>query len=693
MSLLVLLLAGLSGVDRRYPPASLTLDYSTRVFDRNGELLWRFASPVTGVYRYQWPADQIPVHYQDAVLAFEDRWFYYHPGVNPVALLRGFWQWVRYGEIVSGGSTLTMQLARMLEGIPRTVPGKLQQILRALQYEWHYSKREILKAYIDKVPMGGGVEGVEAAAQHYFASPAAALTLSQSLILAGIPQNPERLRPDQYPQQALQQRNKLLQRYASVRALSATQIAQIRAEPVVLINELNPQAAYWTAEALRQQYPNRTELISTVDLVLQQNLRATLQRIDLKGDDAVAALVLENASGKVRARAGNRARLMHGDTAWLDLSTAVRSPGSTLKPFLYAQALARRLIHSESLLSDVPRSFGGYRPGNFNRRYHGAVSVSEALQHSLNVPAVALMNKLGVDPFSQLLAAAGLHQSHTTANLSLVLGGTGTTLLDLVGAYRALAVAGERVHPIESKLDKARSHQWLDPSAAWIVAETLSQVSPPSGYRSRRKTAWKTGTSWGGRDAWAIGVTADFTVGIWIGSVRGAGNVNRSGYQHAGALLFDAISLLPPDRQPWPVPSRVASRQICWPGGRDASNVSPSRCWQQRRAWIIDGTTPATLDAGTDQWPDVLLQWQRDTRIAGRWQGAPRIVTIQENQHIGAPLTAIPLQATSHGDVDWYLDGSYLPSGQLKPSITAGSHQLTAVDNKGRSAKIQFVVQ
>ena len=689
----VLVLACLWTLDRLYPPPSLTLDYSTRVYDRHGELMYRFASPATGVYRYPREDNQIPPYYEDALLAFEDRWFYYHPGVNPFALLRGVWQWGSSGEIVSGGSTLTMQLARMMEGIPRTVGGKFHQMARALQYEWHYSKEEILNAYIDKVPMGGALEGVEVASHQYFSLPASALTLSQSLVLAGIPQNPEQLRPDLYANRALEQRKKLLRRYGAIRTLSNEALNRIGNESLVLAPSPVPQIGYWTAEALRSKYPTRTRLSATLDSKLQRQVQNRLDRMQYRRDEGAAVVVLNNATGEVIARAGNTLQGESAQRQWLDLTQSVRSPGSTLKPFLYAEALSRKLVHSESLLSDVPVSFHGYRPGNFNRRFHGAVSLSEALQHSLNVPAVALLNKLSVDDFSELLLQANLHQSKTPANLSLVLGGTGTRLMDLVGAYRALAVGGERIEPIESVLEKARAQSWLDPNAAWVVADALSHVAPPSGYLSRRKVAWKTGTSWGGRDAWAIGVSADYTVGVWLGSVRGVSNPDRSGYHDAGTVLFDVVNLLPEDKTQWKKPSAVKSANICWPGGRNVQAVAHAQCEQQRTAWTIDGVTPATLDTAPNQWPSELVHWQKDKRIADVWQGPPVIESLNDEQHIGAPVVPIQLQASSQGEVDWYLNGKILSNGVLEPGIDLGEHQLSAVDDAGRSSNITFTVQ
>ena len=680
-------------VDRLYPPPALVLDYSTRIYDRHGELLYRFASPSAGVYRYPREGDIVPPLYEDALLAFEDRWFYYHPGVNPFALGRGLWQWIKNGEIVSGGSTLTMQLARMMEGMPRTPAGKIHQMLRALQYEWSYSKREILNAYIDKVPMGGALEGVEAASQHYFSLPLAALTLSQSLILAGIPQNPERLRPDLHPEQASQQRNKLLIRYGAIRTLSDDQLQLIANEPLVLVPAHVPQAGYWTAEALRSNYPQESDLTSTLDLRLQQQVQERLDAVIYSRDEAAAVVVLDNETGEILARAGNTRQGVSGKRQWLDLTDAVRSPGSTLKPFLYAEALSRKLVHSESLLSDVPLSFHGYRPGNFNRRFHGAVSVSEALQHSLNVPAVSLLDKLSVEDFSELLLEGNLHQSKTPANLSLILGGTGTRLLDLVGAYRALTKDGQLITPIESSLEQAQTHDWLDPNAAWIVATALSNVAPPSGYLPRRKIAWKTGTSWGGRDAWAIGVSADYTVGVWMGSVRGASDPNRSGYFDSGTLLFDVLNILPPDNRAWTKPPAVKAVSICWPGGRAVTNVSKTQCEQRRKAWTIDGIAPATLEARPNQWPDALTQWQKDKRVVDDWQGPPIIESLNDDQYIGAPMTSIKLRATSQGEVDWYLDGKWLANGILQPGIDIGEHQLTVVDIAGRSSKITFTVQ
>ncbi|RZL89631.1 MAG: penicillin-binding protein 1C, partial [Variovorax sp.] len=387
----------------------------------------------------------------------EDRAFYWHPGVNPAALARAAWQWARHGRIVSGGSTLTMQVARLVDdrAAGRSIPAKLRQIARALQLELHHSKREILALYLNLAPMGGPLEGVETASRAYLGKGAGDLSRAEAALLVALPQSPTRLRPDRAVQAAQAARDKVLTRMQALGVWSAADVADAKLERVFA----PPLRARWlaplAAERLRQQarregrHTGRHEAViaTTLDAGLQARLEQLItDRLNTVPETAsLAALVVDNRSLEVRGYVGSADFTDARRGAHVDMVRAHRSPGSTLKPFLYAMALDEGLVHSESLLVDAPQNFSGYAPGNFQADFSGPVSVSEALQRSLNVPAVDLLERLGAERFAGRLRHAGLRlrmPANAAPNLSLILGGGSTSLEELVGAYTALARGG-----------------------------------------------------------------------------------------------------------------------------------------------------------------------------------------------------------------------------------------------------------
>ncbi len=672
-------------IDWLFPPPTLSWSYSTRVLDRNGVLIWRFASE-DEKFRdpYLTPNPQL----EDILIAFEDRRFYQHFGVDPLALARAVGQAIAAQKVVSGASTITMQLARLNENLGHGLGDKIWQLLRALQYEWRYDKAEILRAYLERIPMGGNIEGVSAAARLYFDRRVDQLTLSQALVLAGIPQHPQRFRPDINPQHTLEQRNKLLSRYAAVTALEPSEQRIVLAQSTLTLAESNRRVGYWSAERLRQADPQSATLESTLDAKLQQQLEAIVDHDPMPKEQAMAILVIDNARGQVLARVGNRTEL-YGKTQYFDLSRAIRSPGSTLKPFVYAMALDQKLIHSASLLADAPIDIGGYRPGNFNHQFHGAVSAAEALQHSLNIPAVFLLNRLGVENFVERITPLGLKRTEGDANLSIVLGGTGSTLESLVGAYRLFAKGGKAITPSESP-SSTPEISVLSEQAAFIVHQMLSDIPPPNADPNLRGIAWKTGTSYAARDAWAIGVSADFTVGVWQGAIRGQSKSALSGYQDAGNILFRTFALLPQDQHRIKQPKDLSQSTICWPSGRTRDSVRPEHCTIRQKAWLIDGIAPATLDTKPGEWPEALKHWRADSRVDTTWTAAPKIITLQDKQRVSLSQT-ITLQANAQTEVAWYLDGVYLPEGKLEPGLSAGEHRLTVTDRYGRADSLQFL--
>ena len=590
------------------PPLPGRDDTATVVTAADGTPLRAFADG-EGIWRYPATVDSVSPLYLEALLTYEDRWFRHHPGINPGALARALAQWLRSGRIVSGGSTLSMQVARILEGgDTRSATGKLRQMARALQLEARLSKDQILQLYLERAPFGGTIEGVEAASWAYLGKAASALSPAEAALLAVLPQAPSRLRPDRHPEAARVARDKVLARMQARGVWSVEQVAEARMEPVVARSLRVPQHAALLAQRLRQGDPQARRLVTTLDPNLQRDLeeRVAAYFAALPPRTSAALLVVDNASLQARAYAGSvefgdRDRLGH-----VDMVRAWRSPGSTLKPFLYGMALEQGLIHSESLLVDAPQDFGGYRPVNFGEAFNGPVAAASALRLSLNVPAVDLLERVGPSRFAARLEHAGLplrFPRGARPGLPLILGGTSARLEDLVGAYAALqrgGIAGQVRYLEDEPLLQRRM---LSPGAAWIVREVL-QAAPRPGraagaFGSRTPpVAWKTGTSYGFRDAWAIGGTRRYTVGVWVGRPDGTPLPGQYGAVTALPLLLDTLDSLPHrpgDADPQPRPDPVQAVAVCWPLGIAAAATPAALCQRRLEAWSLDGVVPPTL--------------------------------------------------------------------------------------------------
>jgi penicillin-binding protein 1C len=614
------------------PPLPQSRDTSTLVVARDGTPLRAFAD-AEGVWRYPaTPANVSPLYLQ-ALLNYEDHWFWRHPGINPWALLRAGGQWLSSGRIVSGGSTLTMQVARILDPHTRTPWGKLKQLLRALQLEIHLDKHQILQLYLERAPYGGTIEGVEAASWAYLGKPAASLSNAEAALLAVLPQSPSRLRPDRHPEAARAARDKVLERMAELGVWTRAEVDDARIEPVVARSLQQPLHAALLAQHLRSTYPKAARIATTIDIELQRTLeeRVTAYFSQLPERTSAALLVVDNATMEARAYVGSVA---FGDAKRLghvDMVQAWRSPGSTLKPFLYGMALDDGLIHSESLLVDAPQSFGDYRPGNFDAAFNGPIGAAEALRLSLNVPAVDLLDRVGPARFAARLDNAGIKLRFprgSTPNLALILGGTGAQLQELVGAYAAFnrgGIAGRvRYTPDDLQIER----RVMSPGAAWIVRETL-EANPRPGYgrgtfdtATRPRVAWKTGTSYGFRDAWAIGSTRRYTVGVWVGRPDGTPLPGQYGAVTALPLMFeviDALPRIPGDAAPVPMPANVQQPDICWPLGLVAETTPMSLCRRRMSAYVLDGAVPPTFaERDARLWRSGIERFEIDTRTGQR---------------------------------------------------------------------------
>ena len=593
-----------------------------------------------GIWRYPVGIADISPLYLQALVTYEDRWFWRHPGINPLSLLRAGGQWLRERRVVSGGSTLTMQVARILDPHPaalsRTPWGKLTQMARALQLEVHLSKREILTLYLNRAPFGGTIEGVEAASWAYLGKPASRLSHAEAALLAVLPQAPSRLRPDRQPERARDARDKVLARMVARGIWERAVVDDARVEPVVARSLRPPRHAALLAQRLRSQAPRAARIASTIDIELQRTLedRVAAYFSQLPARTSAALLVVDNATLEARAYVGSVA---FADTARLghvDMVRAWRSPGSTLKPFLYALALDDGLIHSESLLVDAPQAFGDYRPGNFDMAFNGPVGAAEALRLSLNVPAVDLLDRVGPTRFAARLAHAGIALQWprgAAPNLSMILGGTGARLEDLVGAYAALnrdGIAGRvRYRRDDPRIDR----RLMSPGSAWIVREMLEANPRPGSVadtfdpRGRPRVAWKTGTSYGFRDAWALGSTRRYSVGVWVGRPDGTPLPGQYGAVTALPLLFEVIDSLPVQRGDAarrPPPPNVQQVDICWPLGLPRDPQVPQLCQKQLTAWTLDGSIPPTFaERGARLWSAGRERFEIDARSGLRLSG------------------------------------------------------------------------
>ncbi|MDL2274899.1 peptidoglycan glycosyltransferase PbpC [Desulfosarcina sp. OttesenSCG-928-G10] len=610
LALLFLLICGLVLLNHFFPLPLPEKAAARVVLAEDGTPLWRFADE-NGVWRYPVTAKEVSPLYLEALITYEDRWFYHHPGVNPLSLVRALWQNTTDRRIISGGSTLSMQVARLLDPHPRTVAGKLRQMGRTLQLEWSFSKTEILEFYLNYAPFGGTLEGIGAASWAYLGKPPSRMTPAEAALMAVLPQAPSRLRPDRHPEPAKAARDKVLDRLGRFGVWPMDRIREAREETIWLSPLEEPRLAPLLARRLARQ-TGAPLIRTTLDAGLQQRLEDLSMgwQSRLPERSSIAILVVEHDTMALRAYIGsvditNAKRFGH-----VDMVTAIRSPGSTLKPFLYALALDDGLIHSESLLQDVPRRYGDYRPGNFSEGFNGPVSAAEALVSSLNLPAVHLMEVYGPKRFVGELRHAGMGLFLSgEPSLSVILGGVGVRLEDLVAGYSVFARNGKLARIRMRPEDPVQERRLMSPGAAWIVRRILmGQTRPDRHPRAelvqRRQLAWKTGTSYGLRDAWAIGVGPRHIVGVWVGRPDGTPVPGQYGRASATPLLLQVHDILVNQDQrqgsfpvEGPRPPEVGVAQICWPSGQ-VLDPEDTNCRNVRFAWTLDGLVPPTLLAG-----------------------------------------------------------------------------------------------
>ncbi|MDM2933155.1 peptidoglycan glycosyltransferase PbpC [Citrobacter sp. Cu233] len=755
-AVMLLLVAVVWSADKIWPLPLHEVDPARVVVAYDGTPLWRFAD-ADGIWRYPVTIDEVSPRYLDALINYEDRWFWKHPGVNPFSVLRAAWQDLSSGRVVSGGSTLTMQVARLLDPHSRTFGGKFRQLWRALQLEWHLSKRDILTLYLNRAPFGGTLQGVGAASWAYLGKSPAQLSYSEAALLAVLPQAPSRLRPDRWPERAEVARNKVLERMATQGIWPTKQVQESREEPVWLAPRQMPQLAPLFSRMMLSK-SHSDKILTTLDAGLQRQLEELAQswKGRLPARTSLAMIVVDHTDMSVRGWVGSVD--MNDDTRFghVDMVNAIRSPGSVLKPFVYGLALDDGLIHPASLLQDVPRRTGDYRPGNFDSGFHGPVSVSEALVRSLNLPAVQVLEAYGSKRFAAKLRNVGLPlylPAGAAPNLSLILGGAGARLEDMAAAYSAFARHGKagklRLQPTDPLLERPL----MSAGAAWIIRRIMADEAQPLPDNALSRVvplAWKTGTSYGYRDAWAIGVNSRYVIGIWTGRPDGTPVVGQFGFASAVPLLNQVNNLLlargthqPED----PRPESVSRGVVCWPGGQFLPD-GDGNCRRRLATWLLDGSQPPTLllpeqegvngirfpvwldEAGNRVAPDcaqarehMLIVWplplepwlpQSERRAArlppisatcpplGQDAFLPLQLTgIRDGAIVkrlpGSPEVSVPVQTSGGtGERWWFLNGERLDERGRRLTLrltVKGDYQLLVMDDAGQVATVRFSLQ
>ena len=638
----------------------LAIATGQEVLDRKGELL-RAYTVGDGKWRLGTDLAQVDPFFVKLLLDYEDKRFYDHGGVDPKALLRAVAQAVWNGHVVSGGSTLTMQVARLLEdsGTGR-LEGKLRQIRLALALERHLTKDQILSLYLLLAPYGGNVEGMRAAAVVYFGKEPRRLTPAEAALLVAIPQSPELRRPDRSTA-AKAARDRVLARALKDGVIDADQAKAAMTEKVPTARRAFPALAPHLSDRVVAEDKAQTRHQTTLDKGLQAALeKLAADTVAARGDRMQVALVVaDHATGEIIASVGSAAYTGDQRQGFVDMTTALRSPGSTLKPLIYGLAFDEGLVHPESTIDDRLTDFNGYRPQNFDRQFRGTIRVREALQLSLNIPAVALTDALGPAKLLQAMDRAGVKSALPTGQpgLAVALGGIGVTLEDMVQLYAAIARGG-MVRPLTHRFgaDNPEGQRVMTRVSAWEVGDILAGLAPPPGAPSNR-LAYKTGTSYGHRDAWAIGFDGKNVIGVWMGRADGTPVPGAFGADLAAPVLFQAFARLKPalDPQPPPPPDTLMLANAQLP--------QPLRHFRSREAAFAPDAQAPEVTFPPDGSEVELLPEGLMVRVTGGT----------------APFT-------------WLADGTPVARGEEEPSLMLpalgrGFVTLSVIDSEGRSAR------
>ncbi|MFI5409185.1 penicillin-binding protein 1C [Kaistia sp. UC242_56] len=557
----------LAEIDKTLPPVPDPAEVPTSqiVVDRSDTLL-RPYTIAEGRWRLPVTLADVDPMFLTMLKGYEDRRFDEHHGVDWRAFARAGGQILRNGHVVSGGSTLTMQVARLVQGgSTRQAESKLKQIVHARALEQKLDKNQILSLYLALAPYGGNLEGIRAATLAYFGKEPRRLTIAEAALLVALPQSPEARRPDRDPKAAKAARDRVLDRLVTAGILDEETAASAKTERIPEARKPFPMLAAHLGDQARKRHPADPVIKLTLDGRLQAKLEtlASTRAAKVGAKASVAILVADQVTGDILASVGSAGFMDDGRNGYVDMTEAVRSPGSTLKPLIYGLAFEQGLAHPQSLIEDKPSAFAGYAPVNFDGFYRGTVTIHDALTQSLNVPAVQVLDAVGPARLIARLKRAAANPrlpDMSAAGLAVGLGGVGISLRDLVSVYAAIARGGRPValHPEPVPIVvSADTAPVLDPLAAWYVSDILADVPPPT-IGARGRIAYKTGTSYGYRDAWSIGFDGRTVIGVWAGRADGAPVSGLSGIGTAAPVLFEAFDKMGGERAPLPPAPRGA---------------------------------------------------------------------------------------------------------------------------------------
>jgi penicillin-binding protein 1C len=738
-----------------FPEARLHRPPATVVFDRDGEPI-RMILPVDHKMRIPVSLDELPPELIRALVVSEDRWFWRHPGVNPIAIGRAAISNVRAGRVVSGASTIPMQLARMSQPKSRTVGGKAVEAFRALQLVRHHTRRDLLEAYVNMAPYGANIEGIGAAAYLYFGKPPSQLSLGEIAFLTTLPRSPNRYDPLRDHVTATRARDRVLRQLRDRGAFSSAQIEQAMRQPLPIERRRPPFIAPHFCDYAVQQARDRARVYTTLDRRVQrlaeQQVASRIASLRAFGVGQTAVVVIDNRTREVVAMVGSASFFEAARQGQVNGAAARRSPGSTLKPFLYAKAFDDGLLIPDSYLLDIPTDYAGYVPENYDGTYRGRVSVRDALVQSLNAPAVRVLQSERVEEFVKLLRRGGLtslDRDPSRYGLPLILGAGEVRLVDLTNFYATLAEGG--LHRPATVLRRAHAEptRLFSREATALVTDVLAEVKRPDMPRAWQMArempavAWKTGTSYGHRDAWSVGFSERYSIGVWAGNFDGHGQKGMSGSEFAAPLLFDLFRAIEGDahlRRPdglgiATIEVCAISHQLPTEFCRERTRVeyipdrTHLRACELHRAMLVDAKSGERLAGDcvsqtahrtvivTVQPPELVAWWRAQEQpfealppLAKRCSDVatdapPKIVSpdgatpyrLRRDAPLEFQEILLSAQTSDAAQLFWFDDGvlvaAGVPSQRMFLRPKRGTHQLVVVDDGGRSDSIRYRVE
>jgi penicillin-binding protein 1C len=737
-------------------PIKINKEYSPIILSKDNVLLNAFLTD-DDKWRMYTEINEITPELKKAIVFKEDKYFYYHPGINPVSIVRALVKNTRTGIRTSGASTITMQVARMLDPKERTYANKLKEMFRALELELQYSKAEILQLYLNLVPYGSNIEGVKAASIIYFGKMPDHLSIGEIAALSIIPNRPVSLRIGKNNDTIMVERNKWLRRYEKAGLFDKKYIADALDEPLDGFRRYIPGVAPHFSIRVKNSYPNLNSIHTTLDIEIQRKTEQLVgiysRRLYFQNIKNAMALIINNKTRSILAYVGSADFSNDEDGGQVDGIRAIRSPGSTLKPLVYAIGFDEGIITPKTVIADVPTSFSGYEPENYDEKFYGNVTVENALARSLNIPAVKILDEIQPKAFIDKLAEAGfqqIKQDRTNLGLSMVLGGCGVNLEELTGLYACIANCGEYA-PMRLVLTDSvdiNKEQLISKGAAFMVTEIMTQLKRPDlpvnwdVSMHTPKIAWKTGTSYGRRDAWSIGFNKEYTIGVWVGNFSGEGVPELNGADKATPLLFQLFNAIDYDSEKdwFSMSDDLQLRYVCAETGQVPGPLCDNliidyyipgvsgtvECNHIKKAFIsadssISYCTTCLPEAGyiTAYYPNLspeLITYYDANNI--HYQKIPphnpkceRLLVglkpqitspINDNEYYVNVLDSMEIMLSCHAANDvskvyWYVNNAYFKTVDAGKNIffhpVQGKNSISCTDDKGRSSEVQIVVK